>query len=142
MEAVSPDGEAATSLRLDLPAHPQSVAAARSRVANLDRLDERTREALLIVVSELVTNAVRHAGLTSAQRVTLRATRLDDRVRVEVVDRGPGFDREAVGEAPPSAQGGFGLRLVDQLAERWGVAPDSGTVWAEIAAIHGSPARH
>ena len=139
METAPPDREAWTSLWLELPARPQSVAAARAGVADLDSLDERTREAVLIVVSELVTNAVRHAGLTSAESVIVRASRLADRVRVEVVDNGPGFDRDRVAEIPPSVHGGFGLRLVEQLAERWGVAPDTGTVWAEIPA-NGSPA--
>ena len=75
---------------------------------------------MLIVVSELVTNAVRHAGLTSEQRVTLRTTRLRDRVRVEVVDHGRGFDPAEVTRIEPSARGGYGLLLVAKLQRRRG----------------------
>ncbi len=110
-------------------------------MAALLTLDDEVREALLIVVSELVTNAVRHAGLTSDQSVTVQATQLADRVRVEVIDHGKGFDRALVAEAQPSGDGGFGLRIVAQLTERWGVQTDSGTVWAEVA-TRSAPGAH
>ena len=117
---------------LELPARPESVSAARSAVDSLGVEDEDCRQVLLVVVSELVTNAIRHAGLRPEDRLTLCATRSGDRVRVEVVDQGEGFDRARVTAIEPSARGGFGLRIVTELSERWGVIPGEGTVWAEV----------
>ncbi len=133
MDRIRPDGQTSAHLQLELPARPQSVAKARASLAALAALDDAVRQVLLIVVSELVTNAVRHAGLTSDACVTLRAMELGDRVRVEVVDHGSGFDMARVAEIQPSCDGGFGLRIVAQLAESWGVLPADGTVWAEVA---------
>ena len=56
----------------------------------------------------------------------------DDRVRVEVTDHGPGFEARA---RDPSTQheSGWGLYLVDQLSDRWGVSRTDGTAaWFEI----------
>jgi anti-sigma regulatory factor (Ser/Thr protein kinase) len=117
---------------LDLPAQPRSAALARAGVAELRVADGAPRDALLIVVSELVTNAVRHAGMNPEALLTVSATLLSDRVRVEVVDHGAGFDRSSVATVRPSVRGGFGLRIVEALSDRWGVGPDEGTVWAEV----------
>ncbi len=133
MERTRRDTDESARLHLELPALPQSVAVARARIAALGEVDGGALDALLIVVSELVTNAVRHAGLSSGQMLTLRAARLHDRVRVEVVDHGEGFDPARVMRIEPTIAGGYGLRIVARLSERWGTEPDSGTVWAEVA---------
>lgn len=134
--------ETSPALQVRLRACPESVADARAEVGALPVLDAESREALLIVVSELVTNAVRHAGVPTEAPVTLRATRLGDRVRVEVIDGGRGFDPEQVARVQPSAAGGFGLRIVDQLSDRWGVVRDGGLVWAEVPTQRGASAAH
>jgi anti-sigma regulatory factor (Ser/Thr protein kinase) len=52
---------------------------------------------------------------------------------VEVTDRGKGFDPELVPPPRRSGIGGWGLYLVDRLADRWGVDGDRATrVWFEI----------
>lgn len=135
-------GNAPPDLQVQLRACPESVADARAEVSALSTLDAETHDALLIVVSELVTNAVRHAGLPTEARVTLRATRLGNRVRVEVIDGGRGFDREQVARVQPSAAGGFGLRIVDQLSDRWGVVRNRGMVWAEVPTPPGAGTAH
>src|ERR1700716_4189979 len=62
-------------------------------------------------------NAVRDAGpLSPAQKIVFHARLSEDHVRVEVADHGPGFDPEVRHDTS-----GFGLRLVDKLASRWGV---------------------
>lgn len=94
-----------------------------------DRLDD-----LRLVVSELVTNSVRHAGLRSGDPIALRVDALADRIRVEISDHGPGFEADVT---PTSMyqESGWGLYLVSQIADRWGVSTDADgtTVWLEIA---------
>jgi anti-sigma regulatory factor (Ser/Thr protein kinase) len=91
---------------------------------------ERLAEVVLIT-DELVTNAVRHAQPDVEGGVGLRLDRLRDRVRVVVTDGSPGF--EWAGRASPELAGGFGLVLVDRIADRWGLSLDGRkAVWFEI----------
>ncbi len=132
---VSDDSRSAPSvtLQVELPATPESAARARAAVFAEDHLAADTLENVLVVVSELFANSVRHAGLGPDDTVSVHVTYLPHQVRVAVTDRGVGFDRGRVMQIPPSPRGGFGLRIVDHVAERWGTAPESGTAWAEIA---------
>lgn len=77
-----------------------------------------------LIVSELVTNSVRHAGAGAAEAVIIEVMVLGDRVRLAVVDRG---SEHVPHIAPREADepGGLGLRLVEQLATDWGVARDA-----------------
>jgi PAS domain S-box-containing protein len=85
----------------------------------------------LIVVSELVTNAIRHGGARGPDaQLRVDAAFLDGVLRIEVTDPGPGFEPGGHG---PRADGGYGLHLLDRLAARWGVAGASPvTVWVEL----------
>lgn len=83
-----------------------------------------------LVVSELVTNAVLHAG-TSGRLVLRLGT---ERLRVEVVDEGAGDPRPQPWD--PLRPGGRGLLIVSEIARRWGVEHvdhDAKVVWAELA---------
>lgn len=93
-------------------------------------LAEGVRAALRLLVSELVTNSVRHVA-GSPQPVEL-AVRIGAReIRVEVRDGGAGF--EPGKPEPRGADGGFGLYLVERMASRWGVDTQDGTrVWFEL----------
>jgi anti-sigma regulatory factor (Ser/Thr protein kinase) len=119
---------AAQTLDLTLPPGPEAVAEARTRVceAVASELPQAQVDTLRLLVSEVVTNAVRH-GATDAP-LELHA-RWNSEVRVEVSDHGDGFSphpRVRALEEP----GGFGLFLVGSLADRWGVDTDDGTtVW-------------
>lgn len=95
-------------------------------------LDESERGALRLLVSELVTNAVRH--VSSAQPVELAVRIGAGSIRVEVRDGGAGFEPGEPGELRPrGADGGFGLFLVERMASRWGVDMRDGTrVWFEL----------
>ncbi len=95
-----------------------------------DSLAESHRGALRLLVSELVTNSVRHVK-SSSQPVVL-AVRIGQRViRVEVHDGGSGFQPGK--PVPRGADGGFGLFLVERMASRWGVDTRDGTrVWFEL----------
>ena len=111
-----------------LPARPEAAGAAR-RLLVREGLDPDVDHTVCLLVSEIVTNSIRHAGLTEADRIVLAARLTDDFARVEVRDNGPGFHPEVRHGAS-----GFGLRMLDKLATRWGVDRDGETtrVWFEV----------
>ena len=111
-------------------------AAALARRAVLERngsLPERVREDVLLLVSELVTNAVRHGGAGAGGSVELELELSRRHVRVEVADPGDGVGSHALPSASTDV-GGWGLRMVDHVADEWGVSSGGpGTrVWFEI----------
>lgn len=89
----------------------------------------------VVLTSELVTNAVVHAG-TSAEVLCLRT---DDGVRIEVADRYPEreipLQQSAINMGSPDREGGRGLQLCAALATRWGVdyTPTHKLVWFQLA---------
>ena len=118
----------ANELDLTLPADPTSVARARAELceAMAPELQEDELDTLRLLVSELVTNAVRHGDGSDPVEVHAH---WNAEVRVEVSDHGVGFSptpRFGRSDEP----GGFGLFLVGRLADRWGVETTDGTtVW-------------
>jgi anti-sigma regulatory factor (Ser/Thr protein kinase) len=87
----------------------------------------------LLLVSELVTNSVLHAQLGRDDAICVRVEISDGLVHLEVED--PGDDAVIAARRPDRARGGgFGLDLVETLADRWGSRHDGGTcVWADLA---------
>src|SRR3954447_25509933 len=124
----------AETLVLELASGPTAGSGARrALLAGNGILPSSVRDDVLLLVTELVTNAVRHsgAGANGLVRVELRPG--PDTVRVAVSDGGTGF----AADSPPErggAEGGWGLALVDRIADRWAVTPTaSGTcAWFEI----------
>jgi anti-sigma regulatory factor (Ser/Thr protein kinase) len=123
-----------------LRAQPQAAAEARRAIVAL-ALPEPTRKSLSLVVSELVTNSILHAGLTAEDSVDLHVTNGGPRVRVSVHDPGPGFSPTEPSSDPLSV-GGQGLVIADALSDSWGVENDKHgcTVWCEIAIEDETPA--
>jgi serine/threonine-protein kinase RsbW len=94
-------------------------------------LRDADRGVLRLLVSELVTNCIRHAAAPAGSSVELEMRVADERIRVEVGDDGDGF--VPAGAPPRGADGGYGLYLVERMASRWGVETDRGTrVWFEL----------
>ncbi|MFH9084449.1 MULTISPECIES: ATP-binding protein [unclassified Streptomyces] len=111
---------------------------ARSRLAGSGiTADEPLAETLILLVSELVTNAVVHTGRPAVLRLCLPGPAAEKcasaTVRVEVTDRS---SRAPVPRcADDDATGGRGLALVDCLADRWGWSPDDDagkSIWCEL----------
>jgi len=116
-----------------LPGGPMAAHLARTRLP--DGLAPSGRaEVLDLLLSELVTNAVRHGGVTAEESVRITLSPMGDRLRVSVTDRGPGFDWQGREDGRPPDTGGFGLLIVDRMAKRWGIArtPGATTVWFEL----------
>lgn len=131
---VRPDGPGGTErvLRLALP--PDVPAVRLARRATRDALAvwelEDLEEDAVLLVSELVTNAIRHAVDTGA--IGLELTSAGAWLRVEVQDGDPHWRQmEILGDY---AESGYGFVLVDSLADRWGVRRISAgkAVWAEF----------
>jgi anti-sigma regulatory factor (Ser/Thr protein kinase) len=120
------------ALDATIDSSPRAPGQARRAVEELAREIEPgvLRDAQLLV-SEVVTNSIRHSG--SDEPIGLRVWLRRRGVRVEIADGGFGFDAGEPG-ARPDAEGGRGLMLVDALADRWGVCLDRGTrVWFELS---------
>ena len=119
------------SLTTDLPAAPDAAREARRFVAEaLGRLGCRhLTDVATLLTSELVTNAVVHAGST----VNLAVTQTANGVRVDVADRDPQPPEPAVRGL--LAGSGRGLKLVAGLARHWGVDTTRHvkSVWFELA---------
>jgi anti-sigma regulatory factor (Ser/Thr protein kinase) len=107
--------------------------AARRALDELNgHLEPDLKEDLRLLVSEVVTNSVLHAQGATPGEVVLDVWASDDVVRVAVTDRGPGF--EPARPPQPRERSGWGLMMVDQIADRWGVALEAGTeVWFEFS---------
>ena len=90
-----------------------------------ERFDDRSRNDLLVVVSELVTNVIRHTGNGGTMRLWVDG----ERVRVEVDDSIPALSPAST---VVNQHGGRGLALVARLSTAWGVDihPAGKTVWA------------
>ena len=118
-------------LSMKLGSGPEAAAEARRAIAGLRvDLDPPLLETLRLLVTELVTNSVRH---TAADSLTLRVAIGKSAVLTEVADSGPGFDPECV-ERAGDDNTGWGLFLVQRLANSWGVKYDgpSKRVWFKL----------
>ena len=118
---------------------PTAAQAARNALLVLDeRVDGQVLEDIRLLVSELVTNAVRHANAPTGGAVELDVTIDRSLVRVEVADPGPGFEPQPRDDEM-SRPGGWGLYLVDRIADRWGVVRNRmNRVWFEIDGAAGA----
>jgi anti-sigma regulatory factor (Ser/Thr protein kinase) len=94
-------------------------------------LDDPVVDDAALLVSEVVSNSVRHAGLDAADAIEVRVRGSRAMLHVNVIDPGPGFEPEV---RPRQDDGGWGLWLLDHLATRWGVERGSTTrVWFDLA---------
>ncbi|MEV0847609.1 ATP-binding protein [Streptomyces sp. NPDC049954] len=127
--------------RIRLPRRRPSVRKARDYVRSLGAtwgLEGEQLDSVLLVVSELVTNAVLHARCGPGRQVALTLIREPGRVRVEVRDAGDGEPQPRKG-IPFTEEHGRGLAVVAELAADWGVAREvvGKTVWATVATGEG-----
>jgi anti-sigma regulatory factor (Ser/Thr protein kinase) len=104
------------TLQLQPTAHAPKIS--RRRLEDLqDHLGSKYSDVTL-VVSELVTNSVKHGNGT--EQISVEVTADDETISVVVIDQGPCFSKRT------SRNGGMGLEIVDQIAEHWEVQRDDG----------------
>jgi anti-sigma regulatory factor (Ser/Thr protein kinase) len=127
----------------ELDASPASVREAREAITELlvrNDFDDALVESIRLVVSELVTNAVVHAGTDIGLRCRVDPARRH--VRIEVTDGRPDALPVLRPSAPGDDIGGWGLQFVSTLGSTWGVATSDHrkTVWCDVdAARHAGP---
>jgi len=119
---------------IDLRLSPDADSPAEAR-RSLEALRPGVSDVLVddavLLVSEIVSNSVRHASLDETDAIEVRVRGSRSKLRVDVMDPGPGFDPER--RQPSPHEGGWGLRLLDRLATRWGVERNDMTrVWFEL----------
>ncbi len=119
-------------LHLRLPCEPSAPRQARQALQQLDEIAPVVDDVLL-VASELTTNAVRHSGAAPGSEIELRAALAPGAVVIEVIDEGRSDSSPEVRPADASLPGGFGLPVVAAVARRWGSERRDGLrVWAEL----------
>ena len=129
MSSSAPSVDDGISMRLQ--GGPEAAARARRALSKLRAdIDPPLMETLRLLVTELVSNSVRHAH---ADTVVLKVLVGRTAVLTEVTDEGPGFNPEETGGPRPDSTG-WGLFLVERLAHRWGVnqQDDATRVWFEL----------
>lgn len=90
-------------------------------------LDSRELDTAKLLASELVNNAVLHGK----GEITLRAALDENRLLVEVIDEGSGFERSLT-KRDFEELGGWGLEIVETGSSRWGVHEGTTHVWFEL----------
>lgn len=116
-------------IELEIPARAEYVALARLVVSSVasarrDLPDDRIDD-LKVAVSEACTNAIEAHGMTETDdRVVLRCSEREDRLEIQIEDRGPGFDPSALPEHPPvtdpdrlNFERGLGVPLIRTLVD-------------------------
>lgn len=121
--------------RVTLSESLRAPARARTWVAEqATDLPETVVEDAMLIVSELVTNAVRYGK----PEITLAVAPIADGIRIEVSDRGETLPLLAPVVPPGNRTGGRGLLIVATTAADWGVVPHDPppgkTVWVELTA--------
>jgi anti-sigma regulatory factor (Ser/Thr protein kinase) len=122
--------------RIDLRLNPNSEAVSAAR-HSLDRLEgllvPEKLEDVRLIVSELMTNSVRHARLSADEQISLAVAISGRSVRGRVCDTGRGFEKPSAPKPRTDMSGGWGLPIVERISDRWGVERNGcACVWFEI----------
>jgi anti-sigma regulatory factor (Ser/Thr protein kinase) len=121
-----------TAVDLEFNPSPSVPRTARDAARALSPpISERRLDDVRLLISEMVTNSIRHAGMRPEEWIRVRMQIGGGRVRIEVSDPGAGFERPLNPE--PLAESGWGMYLLEEIADRWGVDRNGATrVWFEI----------
>ena len=128
------DTEFAHRVVLQLPPSTTAPRIAREAVtAFVDLCPDEALERARLILSELVTNSVRHARLDPADMIVVRLSACAGRLMGSVYDPGEPFGGVSAEREPDPSPGGFGLHIVSSLAHDWGIREGDGNeVWFEL----------
>ncbi|MBV9025762.1 MAG: ATP-binding protein [Streptomycetaceae bacterium] len=119
------------------PRHPRSVSRARARLREYARawhIPDESAETAVLLLSELTTNACKHARVSPGREISTRFILRNDTLRIEVSDATDELPRPC--HASPNDESGRGLTLVEALVDAWDVFPRpcgiGKTVWFEL----------
>jgi anti-sigma regulatory factor (Ser/Thr protein kinase) len=120
-------------LQRQMVREPEAPAAARRELDLMaGELVPAERDIVALLTTELITNSVQHAGAEAGDLFALAVSITDRCVRVSVGDGGEGFRPDGRVNLQPT-DGHWGLQLVEELSDRWGITTDAGTsVWFEL----------
>jgi anti-sigma regulatory factor (Ser/Thr protein kinase) len=126
----------ATTISHRFRAEPQAAHVARRTLEMLSwEMDRAQYHAAALLTTELVANAVEHAGTGAASEVRLEVALVEGHIRVAVGDDGGGFIPVPRTPGTP-LDSHWGLHLVDELADRWGVVTEPrALVWFELPRV-------
>jgi two-component sensor histidine kinase len=129
------------NLDVRLEPGPEVASAARQAVESVrSSVDPEVFDDLRLMLSELVTNSYRHAGLSPKDTIEIRLDVGNTALHAEVYD--PGRFKRPPTRARLDGESGWGLRIVEKLAKRWGIRREGGTVvWFELSRRAGGPSR-
>ena len=127
---------AMTEIERELRAAPDAARAARRALDGwlTDLVGEETADNVRLAASECIDNAVRHGGLSEDDVIVLSGVATEDIVRVEIEQRTPVGNLHVIDPLDRGAsEGGFGLRIVQDVTSSWGVVDEGpGVVWFEV----------
>jgi anti-sigma regulatory factor (Ser/Thr protein kinase) len=125
---------ATPQLKLELQRNAQAPGVARAAVAQRCEdleLDRSLSQSIVLLVSEVVTNAVRHSTGPAEAPIELLGALSEQTIRITVTDAGEGFVPQP--RDPGRTHDGYGLYLLEKVADSWGVECDGETtVWFEL----------
>ena len=134
MTLTDPARLSVTQIDLRLTPNSEAALAARHSLNRLEgSLPPERLEDVRLIVSELVTNSIRHAELSPDEHILLAVVISDGSVRGRVCDPGPGFEKPSEPRPRTDLSGGWGLPIVERISDRWGVERNGcACVWFEI----------
>jgi len=115
------------ALSASFPLTELAPSAARHWLSARAALPVGVHDRVVLLLSELVANSVRHSGLAAPEEVEVEVHKIPGGLYVEVVDHGVG-----IGDPVPFKPDHFGLRFVDTQSDRWGFRNDPTRVWFEV----------
>ncbi len=135
-ETGGADGPGARTVRLSIPAKPEYITLCRLALTGLARLrpfPEETLSDLKLALTEACSNSVRHAYDDGEGNVDILYELHSDRLVIEVVDQGSGFDPAAAEtDGDPLTEGGLGIAIIRSVADEFEIGSRPGGQGARL----------
>jgi anti-sigma regulatory factor (Ser/Thr protein kinase) len=121
--------------QIDFPPDASAPSKARELLLRVmaDQTGSEKRRGALLALSEIVTNAVLYGATDQSDSINLLIERTEDLVMIRVIQPRPVPERLSIADVPAGwSTSGYGLRIVDAVADRWGVQLEPPSVWFEL----------